>query len=81
MYIHADKRPTSDHTKRYNASESFKVVKIMLRMESEEMYLRDIVLRNKHIMNRNGYQVLGRSPIAHSPTLQLSTVLYAILPG
>lgn len=65
MIIRADRRPTSEHTRIYNAPESFKVAGIIVRSEYGQVGTGDIVLRNRGVTNQNGNQVLDNIPSAH----------------
>lgn len=75
MINHVDKRSSIEHARKYNTPESSEVQATILGGKDGEVGTRDIVLRKRGTINRNGSQVLDKTPIVHCSYDPLSYVL------
>lgn len=57
VFIHADKGPAGENTKRYNGTEASELASISVGEEDEEIGTADIVLRKRGAVNRKRNQV------------------------
>jgi len=75
MVIHADRRPSSEHARRYNGPSASEVAALIPGSEDGEVGRRDIVLRRRGQVNSNGNEVLDSVNIGHRSYDPLSYVL------
>lgn len=76
MVIHADRRPSNEHVRRYNGPEASEVAVLIPGNEDGEIGRRDIVVRKRGILNSNGNEVLDPISVTHRSYDPLS---YALL--
>ncbi|CDF38639.1 unnamed protein product [Chondrus crispus] len=75
MVIHADRRPSHEHVRRYNGPEASEVAALIPGNEDGEIGRRDIVVRRRVTLNSNGNEVLDPISVSHRAYDPLSYVL------
>ncbi|CDF37673.1 unnamed protein product [Chondrus crispus] len=75
MVIHADRRPSHEHVRRYNGPEVSEVAALIPGNEDGEIGRRDIVVRRRGTLNSNGNEVLDPISVSHRAYDPLSYVL------
>ncbi|CDF35745.1 ATP dependant DNA Helicase Pif1 [Chondrus crispus] len=75
MVIHADRRPSHEHVRRYNSPEASEVAALIPGNEYGEIGRRDIVVRRRGTLNSNGNEVLDPISVSHRAYDPLSYVL------
>ncbi|CDF32173.1 unnamed protein product [Chondrus crispus] len=75
MVIHADRRPSHEHVRRYNGPEASEVAALIPGNEDGEIGRRDIVVRRRGTLNSNGNEVLDPISVSHRAYDPLSYVL------
>ncbi|CDF40386.1 ATP dependant DNA helicase [Chondrus crispus] len=75
MVIHADRRPSHEHVRRYNGPEASEVAALIPGNEGGEIGRRDIVVRSRGTLNSNGNEVLDPISVSHRAYDPLSYVL------
>ncbi|CDF33021.1 unnamed protein product [Chondrus crispus] len=75
MVIHADRRPSHEHVRRYNGPEASEVAALIPGNEDGQIGRRDIVVRRRGTLNSNGNEVLDPISVSHRAYDPLSYVL------
>ncbi|CDF38542.1 unnamed protein product [Chondrus crispus] len=75
MVIHADRRPSHEHVRRYNGPEASEVAALTPGNEDGEIGRRYIVVRRRGTLNSNGNEVLDPISVSHRVYDPLSYVL------
>ena len=75
MVIHADRRPSHEHVRRYNGPEASEVAALIPGNEYGEIGRRDIVVRRRGTQNSNRNDVLDPISVSHRAYDPLSYVL------
>ncbi|CDF36554.1 unnamed protein product [Chondrus crispus] len=75
MVIHADRRPSYEHVRRYNGPEASEVAALIPGNENGEIGRREMVVRRRGTLNSNGNEVLDPISVSHRAYDPLSDVL------